>query len=564
MVRPFLNLRLNVDPPRKASMTARPMTHDPTQPATDSPRQAREDRRDWLAGRTLTRVDYIVAALIGVAVIALAYIFRSVVVPTDPWHYVRSALHFPSSGWVALGYTRYGIVLASLPPARLFGDAQISYYFWPLLSAGVLSSALALLARRFWGWTAAAVTLLLLLSNRVMFYNLSRGYPDIMAMALFALAILFALLARDRLLQGRSAVWHLLAVGFLLGWGFEVRETSLLVWPLIAVILWRRGRLLGTLLWVSLPILGWAALDIGISALAYGDPLLKLHILTGLGGSKPTAPVTTASIQDHTWYVGQSRWFYLTFVPRTAWATSGGVWMVGVGAVALLGLLVRNWPLRLVSAWFLGTFLITVAPTGLLDPSHPRGRIDVERYWIPFFPPSALAVGGLVAVIGAWLVRRTPLSRAGTLWRQLPAAVLAVLVCWGPVAYGIGFATTHPAFAPNGGDALEDLRDHLRDQNVHPKRVWSDWETVRILPAYQRDFWGGDKVWSGKPTSLTSPRAVPKSGDYVVLFSARSTTCPFCRTALRPWLRKNPHGAPSNWERVYVSDTKNLELYKVR
>lgn len=545
-------------------MTARELTHDATEPSPNKAAEPEERSaaRDWLAGRTLTLSDYLIAAVAGLVVVAIAYVFRSVVVPTDPWHYVRAALHFPSHSWVPLGYTRYGIILASIPPARLFGDAQIAYYFWPLLSAGLLASSIALLARRFWGWTAAAVALLLLFSNRIIFYNLSRGYPDIMAMALFTLAILLALLARDRLVEGKRATWLLLAVGFLLGWGFEVRETSFLVWPLIAVILWRRGTLLRTVTFVVLPILFWAALDVGISALAYGDPLLKLHVLTGLGGSKPTAPVSTASIADHTWYVGQSRWFYLTFVPRTALGTSGGGWMVLVGGIALLGLIVRNWPVRLVAAWFVGTYLLTVAPTGLLDPSHPRARIDVERYWIPFFPASALAVGGLVAVVAGWLVARTPLRRAGAAWRWVPAAALAVLVCWGPVTYGVEFATRHPAFAPNGGDALEDLRDHLRDRAVHPERVWTDWETARILPAYQRDFWGGDKVWSGKPTSLTSPQAAPKSGDYVVLFSPRSVACQFCRAALRPWLRKNPK-PPADWERVYVSEDKNVELYKV-
>ncbi|OLP72345.1 hypothetical protein BJM39_10465 [Salmonella enterica subsp. enterica serovar Javiana] len=132
----------------------------------------------------------------------------------------------------------------------------------------------------------------------------------------------------------------------------------------------------------------------------------------------------------------------------------------------------------------------------------------------------------------------------------------------GPVAYCVDYARTQPAFAPNGSDALEDLRDHLRGQAIHPKRVWTDWETARILPAYQRDFWGGDKVWSGKPTSLTSGRT-PKTGDYVVLFSARSPACPFCQTALKPWSNRHPDGPPANWQRVYVADGGILELYRV-
>src|SRR5690349_12786490 len=63
--------------------------------------------RHWLSGRPFRRLHLLEAAVIALAVIALAYVFRSIVVPTDPWHYVRSAMYFPSDGWVALGYTRY-------------------------------------------------------------------------------------------------------------------------------------------------------------------------------------------------------------------------------------------------------------------------------------------------------------------------------------------------------------------------------------------------------------------------------------------------------------------------
>ena len=78
-------------------------------------------------------------------------VWRSPIVPTDPWHYVRSALEFPSDEWVPLGYTRYGIILANDPPAFLFKNAEATYYFWPLLSAAVLAASLYLVGRRLWG-----------------------------------------------------------------------------------------------------------------------------------------------------------------------------------------------------------------------------------------------------------------------------------------------------------------------------------------------------------------------------------------------------------------------------
>lgn len=525
----------------------------------DTPR-----RRDWLSGRAPTKGDFGIATALGLVVILVGYLFRSIVVPTDPWHYVMAGMHFPAKGWVPLGYTRYGIVLANLPTARLFGNAPISYYFWPLLSAGVLTTTVALIARRFWGWTAAVVAIVLLVSNRVFFYNLSRGYPDIMSMAILTAAVLLALIARDRLVARRRAYPWLLAVGFLLGWSFEVRESAIVVWPLVAVILWRRGSVLRSAAWVAAPVMLWALLDVGISWAFYGDPLLKMHILTGMGDKPATEAVATPSIAEHRWLVGQPRMVYLMFVIKAALKTAGGIWMVAVGGLALLGLVARNGPLRLMSAWFVGVYLLTVAPTGLIDPWQPRARIDVERYWIPFFPPAALAVGGLVAVLAGWLVAKTPLQRSGAAWRAIPSVALGALVCWGPVAFVTDYATTSPAFAPNGAAALEELRDHLRGKDAKAPRVWTDWETKRILPAYQRDFFGGDKVWSGDPTSLTGTTKQPEPGDFVVLFSRKSQTCQFCQTALAPWVRDHPEGPPANWVLDYTSPSKNLEFYRVR
>src|SRR6476620_6335013 len=123
------------------------------QPKDEQPSAAEKTApgRHWLSGRPFRGLHLLEAAVIGLAVIALAYVYRSIIVPTDPWHYVRSAMYFPSDGWVALGYTRYGIVLANIPTVWLFGNAQATYYFWPILSSGLMAAGVYLLGRRFWG-----------------------------------------------------------------------------------------------------------------------------------------------------------------------------------------------------------------------------------------------------------------------------------------------------------------------------------------------------------------------------------------------------------------------------
>jgi hypothetical protein len=538
----------------------------PEAPSTDRPagadRSAEDSSgpRDWLSGSRWTRGDILIATLVGLAVVVVAYVFRSIIVPTDPWHYVRSARLFPVHDWVALGYTRYGIILASIPPVKILGNAQVAYYFWPILSAGVLAATTYLMAKRWWGWIAGAVAVILLFTNTVVFYNLSRGYPDIMSMAIFGLAIVAALKARDAMLEKRLPGWWLLAVGFLLGWGFEVRETSMLMWPLIAVILWRRDYLLRAILLVTLPVLGWAALDVGISWWAYGDPLLKLHTLTGLDISArrtDTGEIANAAL------VGKSRWFYVTYIPDRALGMVGGFWMVAAGAVALLGLAFRNGAVRLMSGWFVLVYGLTVLAGGALDPAHPRGKLDIARYWIPFVPATSLVVAGVVAVVGGWVARRLLRSGSRPLLTALPAAVLAVLVCVGPVATGVSYATTNQAFAPNGGAALEELRDHLRGKDLGSSVLWTDWETRRIIPPYQRDLFGGKRVWKSTTKSLTGA-GEPTTGDYVLIFTKGSNTCPFCTTALAPWRAKHSGPVPATWTTDFVSDEGNLTLYRVR
>ena len=231
------------------------------------------------------------ALAIALVVMIIATVWRTAVVPTDPWHYVRSALEFPNDDWVPLGYTRYGIILANIVPALMFKNAQATYYFWAVISSGVLVAVVYLIGRRWWGRLGGAVSAVLLLANSVVLLNLSRGYPDIMSVSITMLAVYLALLARDRLVAGGRATLLLLLVGALLGWGVEVRETTLFLWPLVAVILWQRATLLRVATLVGLPILAWAALDVGMSGLVSGDPLFKLHTLTG----SVVPPETTAT-----------------------------------------------------------------------------------------------------------------------------------------------------------------------------------------------------------------------------------------------------------------------------
>ncbi len=526
-------------------------------PASEAPVEP-TSRRDLLAGAPITRRDVAVAAVLGLVTVVVGIIWRSPIVPTDPWHYVRSALEFPSADWVPLGFTRYGIILANLPPAFVFKNSEATYYFWPLLSAGVLAAMLYLVGRRLWSPIAGLVAVVVTFTNAIVFFNLSRGYPDIMSMALVFSALFCALMARDRNLSGRAGMAWVLATGFLLGWGFEVRETALLAWPIVLVVLWRRGTVLRTAALLMLPLLGWAALDVGISGLVYGDPLLKAHTLIGtnpqqVGNVPPPSPIKV-DLADRT------RMGFFLSIPKAALARSDGLWLVVSGALAVLAVLVPNRGLRLASLGFISVYGLNLLAGGVLFPQHPFGTLVNPRYWIQYFPFIALVIGGLVSVVAGWI-----LGRAGSSSRTARRAVVAgvaVVACLTPVWLAVRYVPAVPAFAVNGGDALEELRAHLDGKGFAVDEVWTDWSTKRMLPAYQRPPLGGAKVWTGKPRSLTGSGA-PGPGDAVLLYSARSSVCLYCRSALKPWRAKNKT-IPPTWDLVFEDDARTVQLYVVR
>lgn len=529
-------------------------------PLVADPDDAREDvgHHRLLTGARLTWRDLAVATLVGVVVTALAFVYRSPIVPTDPWHYVRSALEFPSDDWVPLGFTRYGIILANIPPAFIFKNAQASYYFWPLLSVWLLAATTYLLGRRFWGAVAGAVAVVVLFANTILLFNLTRGYPDVMSIAILGLAAVCAVMARDHDLSGRTGLAWILAAGFCLGWGFEVRETFLFGWPLVLGILWRRGRVLRTYSLLALPVVFWALVDVGISGVIYGDPLLKLHTLmgtnpTGVGNVPPPSPFAGK-------VTGLTRWEHFLSLPQAALTRPDGPWLVATGVVAILAVLIPDRAMRLVSGSFIVVYGLNLLAGGVLLPDRPFGALVNPRYWIQYFPYLALVVGGLTVLASRWLLRRLDVRS-----RAAQAAVVAgvvLLACVVPVTQAVRYVPTVPAFAANGGDALEDLRQSLAAKGFTVDEVWTDWETKRLLPAYQRPVFGGAKVWHGTPKSLTGAGA-PGPGDAVLLYSARSSVCGHCQNALRPWLEKNPT-VPANWDLVYEDDEKALQLYLVR
>ncbi len=148
-------------------------------------------------GRTVHRRDLVWAGLVAVSAMAIALVYRSALVPTDPWHYVQGALAFPDGTWRPSGLSRWGFLLPIIPFARLWGDATATYYVIPVLSTGVLAAVVYLLGTRYVSRSTGILAAVLALGTPLVFVNLTRGYTDLTATTLIGVALLLATLAAD-------------------------------------------------------------------------------------------------------------------------------------------------------------------------------------------------------------------------------------------------------------------------------------------------------------------------------------------------------------------------------
>ncbi len=82
------------------------------------------------------------------------------------------------------------------------------------------------------------------------------------------------------------------------------------------------------------------------------------------------------------------------------------------------------------------------------------------------------------------------------------------------------------------------------------------------MPVFQRPVFGGDKLWTGKGRALTKD-ADPQPGDLVLFYSAHDTgVCIHCNWNIQGWLKEHPQ-VPTNWELIFATQDKNIELYRV-
>lgn len=540
-------------------------------------------------GRRLDARDLGISTVVALVTVVISWVWRAALIPIDPWDYVEGARNFPNGIWNAVGLSRWGMI----GPLRVFtgwwGDAELSYYAYPLLASGLLGAVLYCLGARLVNRRTGLAAALFILSVPVVFVHLTRGYPDLIAVSFLGLSLLSLMLARDsanrhlptetrrrtatlapetelpsswlRGTPARAALMTTATVGWLLlagaaaGWAFEVRELAVLSYPALAVALFRVGRPL-----VSLPVFALFPLvavgvDMYLSGKYFGDPLLKVHALSGNS-------IAESIVARDAVYVGHDRWFYMTVPFEILGARSGGVVLLAMAALGLVGGAVLYRQLSPVWMWGASVFALLWVSGGALNPAAPAIRLDIVRYNLAYLVP-LLLVG--ICVVGICLIRS-----AGWLRRVLQAAVLAVAAL--ALIPSIRFAATFEGLAPNGGNALRGAAQFLASQSDIPDvHVWADWGTQRLLPVYTREVAGGPQLWApqdfyalnriARNDSKIADR--PQPGDYIVVFSQNTETCYHCARALEEIETVFGTFPLPGWKEVYQGADGDVRIYQL-
>ncbi|HEU5158726.1 MAG TPA: glycosyltransferase family 39 protein [Streptosporangiaceae bacterium] len=491
----------------------------------------------------------------------LAVVLPNVRVPTpsDQVNYMHTAELFPApllTTNVIHQVTRFGLIIPMRLAIAVFGYSETAYHIVPILATLTLLLGTYALGTQLFSRPVGVAAAVVVVATTPVFADAADPLPDVFAAGLFTVALSIALALRRRRLEPRW--WVLAGLGLVLGWSYLVREFIVFVWPLIPIVLYRRVGWRG-LAWMAAPM---AVLALGETLLCwqlYGNPLARFNAVTN-HAEGPVAPEVARSFRD------KPRHVYLLRLPAKLNTYPEGGWLLGLLTLTLVGGLLWRRRLALIVTWGALLWVPLTLLGGILDPSRPKLRLQLIRYWFPIFP--AFVLGGLGALwliglflrdrIGARAANRPPLG-------AVAAAVPLVLVI-GVAASTAGTAAANwwgrPGTPAGGERALAAFRTWMSDHDTEVRRIWTDSHTARVLRFYQYGPYGG-LAWRTPIARARPGGPTPTPGDLVLFFDTkRARECGFCRKSASEAWGAPPRPRPG-WREVYATRDDLVHVYAV-
>lgn len=342
--------------------------------------------------------------------------------PYDPSYYFVSAPsfpHVPANVWML----RIGLMGPLAVAVRVFGTGRLTFFGVPILASAALGVAVYVIARLLSARrVVAASAALVTICNPIYLLDSTSLFPDVVATATFAVAIMLLILGGREELRGSTRLPVVIAgvAGFVLGWTYLIREFSPILLPsvIVAVVLLRYP-LRRVIVLVAAAVVTVSA-ELIYGAVRYGDALTRLHLLTAHSAGQH--PRQFVPYYRYVHNVGEAA---LVF-PNTLVTFAAG-WVL----IALLVLFVVALGLRpdrglvMLAAW-LFLFWAAMSIIGVLKSSNGEPVLGIAyiRYWYPVLP--ALIVGGFLGLQRLAAHPRINLSTptSGVLAVALVAAVL--------------------------------------------------------------------------------------------------------------------------------------------
>ncbi|MBO3744671.1 hypothetical protein J5X84_01230 [Streptosporangiaceae bacterium NEAU-GS5] len=490
--------------------------------------------------------------------LAVALTHLSLPYPSDQLHYLGAGATFPypvENSQLVHQMTRFGLTGPTRLAIAVFGYSQAAYYAVPLVAGLTLLLGTYAVGAQLYSRTVGAAAAAVLLACTPIFVDATQLLPDLFATGLFTTAVALGLAVRQERIPAAPYVFA--GIGLLLGWSYSAREFIVFVWPLVPLILWPKIRGRG-LIWLVAPILVVIAGESLLCWIVYGDPLARVKAILGHAQGPAPEPIA-ASFRDkpRTEYM-MRLWQVLGGYPETRYSDHLVLHLLLAGTV--IGGLVWWRTMGLLLGWVALLYVPLTLFGGVLDPSAPKLRLQLVRYWMPIFP--AFVLGGIALV---WLLAsrlktgpikggpiRTVPIKAGPIKAGPIAATVAAVAC---------LVVSTPAWSQDrlvdGGHEMSALRAWLTTHvHVH-EAVWSDTRTRSILDVYQNGPFGG-QAWPGRVETYAA--GGPKPGHLIVLFDTDSgQVCGVCRLYGREVLATR---TPS-WHEVYASPEGLVRVYEV-
>jgi hypothetical protein len=511
--------------------------------------------------------------------------------PSDQLNYMSAARLFPHP---LLGsdlphqVTRFGLIVPARLVIAVFGYSQAAYYVVPLIGTLTLLLGTYALGSQLYGrWVGAAGGIVVVAATPV-FRDSTDLLPDVLAAGLFTIALAMAVAIRRQRLTARW--WVLAGLGLLLGWSYLVREFIVFVWPLVPVLIFHRVRWRGLLV-VAAPIAALGIAELSLCWAIYGDPLTRLHAITG-HGSAPSPPEIAHTYRD------KPRHVYLLRLPTSLRDYPEGDWLVLLLGLTLLGGLLRPRRFAIPVAWCALLWVPLTLLGGIIDPSAPKLRLQLMRYWFPIFPAFVLGGLGLIWLAAMFAAARmrgrsdrsdqsderndrsdqsdqsdrsdqSAPDRAGGgrvgLGRPavvLPAALVLLVAAPAAGASARGWWAAADTRA-GGATQLEDLRTWLAGHDDGVRVVWADRRTAKTLAVYQQGPFGG-RAWNASIGRMMPGGPAPAVGDLVVFFDADGAVgvCGVCTQNARLAWGDPPRPRPG-WRPVYATRDGVVRVYHV-